>query len=370
MLHHQTFGIGGDADDGEIQLPFAEDGLRLGLPPRLQHRQHALLTFREHHLIGRHVFFALRHLIEIKLDTAAALVAHLGRGGGEARRAHILNGDDRVGRHQLETGFEQKFLGERIAHLHGGALLVRGVVEFGTGHGGAVNAVTPGPGADIDHRIACAPGGGQEDVVRPGKADAHRIDQDVAVVGAVEIHLAAHCRHPHAIAITADAGHHALHQMTGFGMCGFAEAQRVHHRDGPRAHREDIAHDAADTGGRPLIGLDKARVIVAFHLEDGGIAIADVDHPGILPRPLQHVRGLGRQLLQMDAGGFIGAMLRPHHAEDAEFDQARLPVQELFDPAIFGFGKAMLADQFGGDDGACLRHVYLNLQKTGTLPLP
>src|SRR3569833_563799 len=61
--------------------------------------------------------------------------------------------------------------------------------------------------------------------------------------------------------------------------------------------------------GRALIRLDKAGMIVAFHLEDGGVAIADIDHPGILARALDHPGRLGGQLLQMGAGGFVGAML-------------------------------------------------------------
>ena len=119
-----------------------------------------------------------------------------------------------------------------------------------------------------------------------------------------------------------------------------AEAQRVHHRDRPRAHGEDVAHDAADAGRRALIGLDEARMVVAFHLEDAGIAVADVDHAGILARALQHPRRLGRQLAQMDARGFVGAMLAPHHAEDAELDEARLAVQQALDAAILVVASA------------------------------
>ena len=37
---------------------------------------------------------------------------------------------------------------------------------------------------------------------------------------------------------------------------------------------------------------------MALHLEDGGLAVADVDHAGVLARALDHPRRLGRQLLQ------------------------------------------------------------------------
>ena len=46
-----------------------------------------------------------------------------------------------------------------------------------------------------------------------------------------------------------------------------AEAQRIHHRDGTRAHGEDVAQNAADAGRRALERLDVTRMIVRFDLE-------------------------------------------------------------------------------------------------------
>ena len=69
-----------------------------------------------------------------------------------------------------------------------------------------------------------------------------------------------------------------------------AEAQRVQQRDRPRAHREDVADDAADAGGRALIRLDERRMVVRFDLEDRGEPVADVDGAGVLTGPLQHAR--------------------------------------------------------------------------------
>ena len=54
QLEHHVAGVGDLADHREIQLPFAEDRLGLGLAAGLQHHQHPLLAFREHHLVGRH----------------------------------------------------------------------------------------------------------------------------------------------------------------------------------------------------------------------------------------------------------------------------------------------------------------------------
>ena len=166
-------------------------------------------------------------------------------------RAHVLDGDDAVGLHQLEAGLDQQLLGERVAHLHGRALGLGLVAELGRGHGGAVDAVAAGLGADVDDRVADAAGRRVEDPVGAGDADAHRVDQDVAVVGAVERALAADRRHADAVAVAADAGDHAVDEVAGLRVAGLAEAQRVEDRDRPRAHGEDVAQDAADARSPP-----------------------------------------------------------------------------------------------------------------------
>ncbi len=93
--------VRGAADNGEVEAPFGEDRLGFLLLLGAQHHEHALLAFREHHLIGRHALLAHRHAVEIQLDAEVALGAHLDGGAGEAGRAHVLDGDDRAGRHQL-----------------------------------------------------------------------------------------------------------------------------------------------------------------------------------------------------------------------------------------------------------------------------
>jgi hypothetical protein len=103
-----------------------------------------------------------------------------------------------------------------------------------------------------------------------------------------------------------------------------AEAQRIHRCDRPRAHGEDVAQNAADTGRRTLVGLDVGRVVVALHLEDDAVAVADVDHAGILARALDDLRSGGRQRAQPLLRGFVGAVLVPHRREDAELGKARL----------------------------------------------
>ncbi len=123
-----------------------------------------------------------RHAVELEVDTEIALGAHLDRRAGEPRRAHVLDRDDATLLHDLEAGFEQKLFGERIADLHGRALLLGVLVELGRRHAGAVNAVAAGLGAEIDDRHADARCRRVENLVGLGEADRHGVDQVVAVV--------------------------------------------------------------------------------------------------------------------------------------------------------------------------------------------
>src|SRR3546814_5513896 len=62
---HHMAGVGHTADDGEIQFPFVEDGLRLRLAAGLQHHQHPLLRFAEHHLRSEEHTSELQSLMRI-----------------------------------------------------------------------------------------------------------------------------------------------------------------------------------------------------------------------------------------------------------------------------------------------------------------
>ena len=163
---------------------------------------------------------AARHQVEIERDAEVALGAHLDRRAGQPRGPHVLDGDDAVLRHDLEAGLEQELFGERIAHLHGRALLLRILAELGRRHGGAVDAVAAGLGAEIDDRLSDPGRGGIENLGRVGDPDRHGVDQAIAVVAAVKADRAAHRRHPEGISVAADAGDHAGHQVPGPGCAG------------------------------------------------------------------------------------------------------------------------------------------------------
>ena len=64
-------------------------------------------------------------------------------------------------------------------------------------------------------------------------------------------------------------------------ICDRPEAERVQTKFRARAHGENVANDSAYAGGRALERLDRARVIVALHLERDRPAVADIDHAGV-----------------------------------------------------------------------------------------
>ena len=212
-----------------------------------------------------------------------------------------------------------------------------------------MDAVAAGLGAEIDDRLTDARGLGVEDLVGLRQADRHGVDQDVAVIAAMETSSAADIGHAEGIAIVADAGDDAGDQMAGLRVRRVAEAQRVEHRDRPRAHGEDVAQDTADAGGRALIGLDEGRVVVALHLEDDREPVADIDHAGILARALDHPGSLGRQRLQMDLRRLVGAVLVPHRRDDAELGDRRFAPDQVQEALVLVRLEAVLGDQLRGD---------------------
>src|SRR5262249_51737003 len=125
--------------------------------------------------------------------------------------------------------------------------------------------------------------------------------------------------------------------------------QRVEVGDGPRAHREDVAQDAADAGRRALVGLDERRMVVRLHLEDGGEPVADVDDAGVLARALDDARPGRGKPREVDARALVGAVLAPHHAEDAELRVSRLATKASARDFMLGWGELVRADELGCD---------------------
>ena len=344
IAYPQNSVAGDDADGNGVQSPFAEDGEHLVFAAFFGHQQHALLRFRKHDVIRGHAGFALRHQFQIDLDAGAGPAAHLARGTGQARGAHVLNSDDSAGLHRFQARFQQQLLKKRIAHLNVGALLLRFFSEFARRHGCAVDAVAPGFGAHVDHRIADPRGLAVENFVLVKHPQGEDVHQRIAAVAAFENALAAHRGHAEAVPVMRDAGHHAFHHAAVAGRIERAEAEGVQHRDGPRAHGEDVAQNSAHAGGRALKRFDEAGMVVRLDLEGDGPAAAYVDDACVLARALQDQLAARRELFQMQARAFIRAVFAPHHAEDAEFGQRRFASQQGQDFFVFSRGDLMMRD--------------------------
>ena len=288
-------------------------------------------------------------MFEIEFDPEIALGSHFNRRAGETRRPHILNGDHRTGFHQFKACFQEKLFREGITHLNGGAFFLRRIVKFRRGHGGAMNAVTPRFGPQIDNRIADAGGCRIENLIAAGDAHRHRIHQNIAVIAFVESDLSANGRDAEGIAVATDARHNPRDQMAGARMGRVTEPQGIQTGNRACAHGEDIAQNAAHTGGCALIGFDEGGVVVAFHFEDAGQPVANVDDTGILTRSLDHPRRFGRQALQMQTGGLIGTMLVPHRRKNTEFGQAGGAANQRQNALIFIRLETMLGNQIRCD---------------------
>src|SRR5690606_29457415 len=115
----------------------------------------------------------------------------------------------------------------------------------------------------VDDGVADAGGLAAEDLVALEYAEGEGVDDAVAVVAVVEGDLATHGGDADRVAVAGDAGDDAIDEPRRLRMRGRAEAQAVQRGDGPRAHGEHVAEDAADAGRRALVGLDVRRVVVA-----------------------------------------------------------------------------------------------------------
>ncbi len=341
-----TIGLRDGADHGRPDLPPVADG-RDGRPRcGRDDGEHALLALARHHLPGLHPLLTPWHGRDVDVHAHAAPARRLAGGAGEAGAAEILDPDDQPGVEQLQAGFDQPLLLEGIAHLDAGALRVvgRAVVlagePGGREHAHATDAVTPGGRAEQNHQVARTRGDAQHESLGRQGAHAEHVHERVLGVAPVEGQLAAYGRHADRVPVARDPPDHALDQPALAGVVGRPEEQRVHHGQGPCAHGEDVAQDAAHPGGRSLRGLDGGGVVVALDPYRHRDAVAGVDHPGVLARTDQHARPLRRQAPQVQAGRLVRAVLAPHHRIEGELQVVGRAAQDLSDRLEFVVAEA------------------------------
>ena len=215
----------------------------------------------------------------------------------------------------------------------------------------AVDAVAPGRRAEVEHRVADPRGRGGRHLVEPQNPHAHRVDERVARVARVERDFAPDGGDADAVAVARDPRDDVLEEVAAPRLGQRPEAERVEERDGARPHREDVADDAPDPRGGSLIGLDRARMVVALDLHRDPPAAPDVHDPRVLePVALQ------RFLVLAEAGEdgareLVAAVLGPHDGEHPELGVARGAPEELGDPRVLGLVQAHPGIDCGGDLG-------------------
>ena len=209
------------------------------------------------------------------------------RPGGAA----VLQRLDEAAFDELERRFDQLLARERVAHLHGRALVRIVLAQLcACEHGRAADPVAAGRGAVEDDVRADRRRARACDPVSRQQADAHRVDEAVVAVRLVEDRLAADGRDADRVPVVADPGDCTAEVVVGLG-----EAQPVEERDRPRAHRHDVAEDPADAGRGSLERLDRGGMVVRLDLECDGLALAEVDHACVLAGALQNAFSLRRE---------------------------------------------------------------------------
>ena len=103
-----------------------------------------------------------------------------------------------------------------------------------------MDAIAARLGSHINNGIANTGCLGGENTISARNADSHGIDQGIAIVARVEIHLAAHGRHTYTIPITANAAHHTINDALHTRRIRRAKTERIQIGNWPRAHGEDI----------------------------------------------------------------------------------------------------------------------------------
>ena len=289
---------------------------------------------------------AQRHVADVDVEPDLAFARHLRRGRGQAGGAEVLQSERAGSRSSSSRQHSSSFFS-----ANGSPIWTDGRLASSPSPSSALASTEAPP---IPSRPVSAPNststlpgpgrGGADQALARREPEAHRVDQAVLLVALLEVDLAADRGHADRVAVVADPGDGVLEQVArALGRGRLAEAQRVEHRDRPRADREHVAQDPADAGGGALERLDRARVVVRLDLEGDREPVADVDRAGVLARADQHVRPLGREAAQQLLGVLVGAVLGPHQREHRQLDVARLAPEAVDDQLVLVVGEPELA---------------------------
>ena len=139
-----------------------------------------------------------------------------------------------------------------------------------------MDAVASGRRAHVEDRVANALGNAALDLVMVDQADAHRVDERIALIALVKHNLSPNGGDADAVAVAGDAGDDIFEQVFDPVVLQIAEAQAVHQRHGTRAHGEDVTDDAANARRSSLVRLNRGRMVMGLNLEHDRLVVTDV----------------------------------------------------------------------------------------------
>ena len=365
VVHAEPAGVGDPTDDRRADLPPLAQRQHLVEMLRRHDREHALLALGGEHLDRVHPRLAMRRPRHVDVHARAGLGRGLRGRTRDAGGAEVLHADREPRVEEREAGLDELLLLERIAHLHRRSLRLAALLEAGgREHARAADAVAPGGRAEQDREVVHPLGACEHEPVDRERAETEHVDERVVAVALVEHELAADGRYADRVAVPADPAHDALEEVAGARVVERPEPQRVHERDRARPHREDVADDAADAGGRTLVRLHRRRVVVALDAHGHRHTVADVDHAGALAGTDQHPRRLGGEASEVGPRRLVGAVLRPHHRVHRQLEVGRLAPELVDHRRELVVGHAELPVQGG------LRHRAGHYRDVTGIPCP
>src|SRR6185295_10189558 len=213
-----------------------------------------------------------------------------------------------------------------------------------------MNSVASGFCTDVKHRITDAGGFAEEDLIVSHETECKRIYERVQRISIVKRDFTADSRNTKRVTVVRDTcndtGQQRSITTTVLRVIERSEAQAIHRRNRTRAHREDVAQDAADTSRRALKRLDERRMIVRLDLERRAPPIAEIHDAGILARRNDHAWSSGGQTFEMNARRFVGTVFRPHDRENPELGKTRFTAQQFFYSLKFLWCEVVGGDNF------------------------
>ena len=282
------------------------------------------------------------------MHARAAVGREFARCARDARGAEVLDAFDGAFREELKAALDEQLLHERVADLDARAFRRALVLEgFGGEDRRAADSVATCACTEQHDLVAGACRGGQVDVLVAKHAHGEGVDEGIGLVGGVEHGFTTDVGQTEAVAVSADTGDDAGGDSRGIRVVDRAESELIHDGDGAGPHRDDVADDAANAGRSPLVRLDVARVVVRFDLERHGPAVADINDASVLADTHEEVflhRGglFLAELFEVDLGGLVRAVLRPHNGVHGELGVRGAAAEELADLRVLLFLEAQI----------------------------